>query len=89
MTGGYYVWVAQTSDRLGIRNLERIKRAGCTLTSVDHRRIWTNSPVLEQQEEERRAWAKAREIQSCRVLSWGKLFHEVSKEQVERRELDC
>ena len=58
---------------------------------VDDRRLWTNSPVLMQrvlQEKDRKAWTTAKGNQSCRELSWGRLFSDALKEQIERKEED-
>ena len=72
--------------------LDKIRRAGGTLTTVDDQRVWTNSPVLRHrmlQEQERRAWTAARGLKTFRAICWGRLFSDALREQVERRESDC
>ena len=92
MLGGYYVWETEKSTKLDVMTLDKIKRAGGTLTTVDDQRVWTNSPVLRRrilQEQERRDWTAKKGIKTCREISWGRLFSEALREQVERRESDC
>ena len=93
MLGGYYVWQTKKSATLDVMTLDKIKRAGGTLTTVEDQglRVWTNSPVLRHRmllEKERRAWTQHRGISTRKELAWGEIFHDALKEQVEVRELD-
>ena len=63
MIGGYYVWETEKSNKLDVMTLDRIRRAGGTMMTVDNQRVWTNSPVLRHrvlQEQERRSWTAGR-----------------------------
>ena len=85
------MWETGKSNAYDVMTLEKVKRAGGTLTSIEDRRVWTNSPVLVQrilQEKERRAWCQSRGIKTRRLPEWGEIFHEALRTQVERRELD-
>ena len=95
LMGGYYIW--QTSSTASSRKsdlmmLDKVRRCGGTLVSVDDQRVWTNSGVLQRrilEEKERRKWRAGRDLKPVAVYSWGDLFRKAAEEQVNARELEC